>query len=464
MKMKNGLLAAAVATALVPGVASATAGLFQIGYGAKNVGVGGTGAALFQDSIAAAVNPAGMSFVGDSADMNLRFFSPIRDAEIDMTGLGGSAVSDQSSRELFGFPTFGYYKAVGSDLTLGVSGYANGGMNSNYDRNVYWEAFSPVAFGAAPVPSSFFQSGGCGDNDLCGVLGIDYGSVTLAPTLAYKLNQDQSIGASLLIGVQRFSGRGLQMFDGLTKTPGDGSEGLTNQGSQWSYGAGVRVGWAGKVAPRVTLGAAYSSKIYMTKFDKYDQLFADGGDLDTPANLQVGAAFEVTPKLTLAMDFQRIFYGDVDALNNPGPTQAELLAGFPGLGGAITSDRRLGASNGMGFGWDDVNVFKVGLIYAYSPQWTFRAGYSHNDSPFSGSDQLLFNVLAPATVQDHATLGFSYKLANNNELNVAYMHAFNNSEDGVSPGGTFGPGGPSTFPVELSMYQNALDISYSWAF
>ena len=58
-------------------------------------------------------------------------------------------------------------------------------------------------------------------------------------------------------------------------------------------------------------------------------------------------------------DYQRILFGSVDVLSNPGPSAAELS-------GMITRDRLLGASNGIGFGWNDQSVFKLGANYRYN--------------------------------------------------------------------------------------------------
>jgi long-chain fatty acid transport protein len=45
-------------------------------------------------------------------------------------------------------------------------------------------------------------------------------------------------------------------------------------------------------------------------------------------------------------------------------------------------------------------------------------------------DQVLFNFLAPAVVEHHATLGLSYRPNKNMEWNFNYMHAFSNTIKG----------------------------------
>ncbi len=62
----------------------------------------------------------------------------------------------------------------------------------------------------------------------------------------------------------------------------------------------------------------------------------------------------------------------------------------------------------MGFGWEDTNVYRIGADYRYDNNWTFRAGFAYNDQTIP-ADQVLFNILAPAVIRKHATLGFTYQ-------------------------------------------------------
>ncbi len=472
MKLIKGLAAVLLlAVATLPATSWATNGYFTIGYGAKAMGIAGTGTALPQDSLAGAINPAGMAFVGHSADLNVRFFNPNRQASLDTTARGATFdVKDESRRDLFVFPTFGYVRPVSSRLSLGITGYANGGMNSTYDRNLYDETFAVLGafqqgFGAALVggaspadaqlagatAASLVPEGTTTGAPETSVLGIDLGQVILAPTAAFKITENHSLGASLLIGVQRFSARGLGNFAPLTQS--GTLDGLTNNGNDWSYGAGFRLGWTGKLHPMVTVGLAGATKIYMTKFDKYDQLFAEDGDFDIPPNVTAGIALHPHPKLTIAFDWQRIFYEDVASISNTGPTLNELNTLF--ATGDFPESRRLGGNDGLGFGWEDINVLRVGVIFRPTGKLTLRAGYNYNESPIP-DDEILFNILAPAVVQHHATFGFSYAPTPSSELNLAYMHAFHEKKStDVSALG---------IPASIEMAQNSLDVSFTWKY
>ncbi len=219
-----------------------------------------------------------------------------------------------------------------------------------------------------------------------------------------------------MIGYERFKAYGLQAF-GVMTASGD------NIGYDDSFGYGVRVGYQGKIAPGLTIGAAYASKMNFSKLDKYKGLFAEQGDFDIPENYSLGAAWQATPQFLVALDYERINYSKVASVGNP----VSNVFGCPGFGGANPANC-LGGSAGPGFGWDDANVWKLGAEYQYSSQWTFRAGYNHTDNPISSGDmgEVAFNILAPAVIKDHGTLGLTYTLASGGEVTVAYMHAFKN--------------------------------------
>ena len=407
MKLKKLIGLMAVAGFALPGAAMATNGYFSHGNGMKAKGMGGAATAMSEDAFGGANNPASMVFAGDRLDVGVDLFSPKRSAS--RTGLG----QVDSDSDYFGIPEFGYNKMVGNNLSLGVSVYGNGGMNSDYPGGQI-PAGAPGC-GGQPTATNLF----CGQ----GRLGVDLMQLIVAPTAAFKITPNHSIGISPLIGYQRFRAEGLQAF------------GINNPGYDDAFGYGVRVGYMGKITPNFTIGAAYASRMNFDKFDKYKALFAEQGDFDIPENYNVGVAFKPMPEFTLALDYQRINYGDVKSIAN-----ASNLTGLPG------------ASNAAGFGWSSINVWKLGAEYAYNQHWTLRAGYNHSDNPIQSRDVSL-NILAPGIVKDHATLGMTYLTNAGNELTVAYMHAFENTVSGANA-----QGGTDT----ISMYQNSLGVAYSW--
>lgn len=403
--------------------AYATNGYFSHGYGMKAKGMAGASTASHDDAFFGANNPAAAAFAGNRIDLGVDLFSPRRKAS--RTGLGPLDGSVDSDSKYFLVPEFGYNRMVNNNLALGVTVYGNGGMNTDY-------AGGQINCGGGPA------------NMLCGQgsLGVDLMQLIVAPTAAYKVNANHSVGISPLLGYQRFKAEGLHAFGAASSD----ANSLTNVGYDDSFGYGVRIGYMGKISPTVTIGAAYASKMRFEEFDKYKGLFAEQGDFDIPENYNIGVAWQATPAIKLALDYQRINYTGVASVSNPS-TNAFIPA-------------PLGAANGPGFGWQDIDVWKLGVEYKHSKALTLRAGYNHGENPILARD-VTFNILAPGVVKDHATLGFTYTLASGNELTMSYMHAFKNDVSGTSILPAFSLNPPSG-TEKIEMYQNALGIQYSW--
>ncbi len=435
--MKFTRVFAFMALAGLAGSAFATNGYFSHGYGMKAKGRAGASTATYDDAFAGANNPAAAAFAGERIDLGLDWFSPKR--EMSRSGSTGANLgpgfatppmngSSNSDSDNFFIPEFGYNTMFNSDVALGVAAYGNGGMNTDY-------------------PSTTTNCGP-GTNLLCGQgsLGVDLMQLIIAPTAAYKITPNHSIGISPLIGYQRFKAEGLQSFAAISSD----RQNVTNNGYDDSWGWGVRVGYMGQIAPGWTVGAAYASKMDFDSFNKYSGLFAEQGGFDIPENYNLGVAWQATPQIKLALDYQRINYSGVNSVGNPSTNF--MTCNYMTVPNA-TGPGCLGMPGGAGFGWSDVNVWKLGAEYKVNEQWLLRAGWNHGDNPISSRD-VEFNTIAPAVITDHLTLGFTYTVESGNEVTVAYMHAFKNDTSGPS----YFFGGTDT----IQMYQNSLGIQYSW--
>jgi len=447
--MKTRILAA-MALAALPLAAHATDGYFAHGYGMVAKGMGGAAIAVTGDTFGGANNPATMVYAGNQLALGIDLFSPWRKAERTggaQFGLDGSADSDSN---YFGIPEFGYNYMVQPDLSLGVTVYGNGGMNTNYPGG---QLPSPGGCGPATAPGNGFNPAPGPYNLFCGNgnLGVDLSQLIVAPTLAWKFQPNHSLGIAPLFAYQRFRMEGLQAFDnpGLSTSPGN----VTNRGYDSETGWGVRVGYHGQFTPQFAFGATYQSKISMGNFGKYQGLFAESGGFDIPSNWGLGIAVRPAPQWLIAFDYERINYGDAKSVSNP----SSLLVNCAFLGDRCAC---LGGSNGAGFGWQDISVYKLGVQYELDAQWTLRAGYNHTDNPIRSQD-VTFNILAPGVVQDHVTLGSTYKLDTHNDLTGAFMYAFENSVQGPSLINSFLP--PSFNPSmqeKIQMYEWSLGIQW----
>lgn len=451
------LMVLMVAGIVIAPIASATNGYFLIGYGAKSRGIGGAGVAYPQDALAPASNPAGIAFVGSRLDVGLEFFSPPRKAGTPDDGGGLFAFGNgtvKSGSNTFLIPSLGFAYKFNRRMSIGFAAFGNG-ANTRYDAQ-----------------DNFFDL--LADDRY--TVGVQLMQMQMLPTIAYRVDKYNTLGASLAIGVQTFRAYGIGDFGIPEFQFSSDNANLSNRGNDWSYGGGVRVGWMGRFFDkRLSFGINYASRVYMTRFEKYQGLFAENGDFDIPENYAVGFALKLTSKLTIAGDINRIMYSNVASVGNKHPTTSiqdpctrplglDPSACAPGRTEAPEpKDHALGAKNGWGFGWKDATAFKLGAVYDVNSRWVLRAGVNYGKSVIR-DNQLLFNLLAPAVVKWHATIGATYAPGRNHEFNFNYMHGFKNAQSCDAPDCvTMFTQGQGQF-VAVEMKINSLGVSYAYKF
>ncbi len=382
-------LAGAAAFALASNAAQATDGYFLNGKGAKAKGMGGAAIAYPQDGMSAANNPASITAVDARMDVGVEIFIPKRGASISGNGAGLDGDYSGNGSNPFVLPEFAYVRPLSDSVTVALAINGNGGMNTTYEK-----ANPFAAFGAT------------------GEAGGDLKQIFITPTAAVEFAEGHSFGVSPILLIQGFRANGIQPFAMASADPTN----FTDRGNDWTFGAGLRVGYFGELTDQVSIGAFYQSTIWSGEFDKYAGLFAQQGGFDVPTSYGAGIAIRPTPDIVLAADIKRIEYSGVQSVGNP---LAPLFSGVP-----------FGADNGPGFGWRDVTVFKLGADYAVNEGLTVRAGYGRSDNPIPASETFV-NILAPGVVQDHFTVGATVGIGEGMELTGFVMHAPKNEVQGA---------------------------------
>lgn len=130
-----------------------------------------------------------------------------------------------------------------------------------------------------------------------------------------------ALGVTPLVGYTRFRADGLSSFC-ITETDYDSA-----------FGYGARIGVTAKPLDMLSIGAAYSTRIYSSKLKKYETLFAEQGGFDIPANVNAGVAVKPINGLDITFDYAHIFYNSINSIANPGSRPFTM-----------------GSDNGPGFG------------------------------------------------------------------------------------------------------------------
>lgn len=407
------------------GAAQATEGYFQYGYGARQSALGGAGVADSRDAMSLSLNPAGLVDVGRQLQVGASLFMPYR--SYSATGTAFVAPGSYDSKDnIFAIPNFAYSSPIDANSSWGIALFGNGGMNTN------WPNMTNTSPGCGGGPGVF-----CGST-----LSVDMMQAFVAVGYAYRFGA-LSVGISPVAAVQRIKVQGLSAFAGVSSD----ATSLTDRGYDYSYGGGVRGGVQWSLAPNFRVGFSAQTPVWMTKYNKYGGLFAEGGKFNIPANLTAGIAWDAMPTLTLMVDYKHIFYGSIPSIANP--------MSSPGL---------LGRSNGPGFGWHDVDIIKFGAEWRASPAWTWRIGYAHNTNPITSAD-VTFNILAPGVVTDHITGGFAYKTNANSTWEFAAAYVPSHSVSG--PEKCCAPPPFATTPgsnINLSMRQYQFTLGWTYQF
>lgn len=414
--LKPSLIAASIMLSIMSQQASATNGYAAHGFGTIQKAMGGAAVAGHDNAMNIATNPASMSFGKNNWTAGVDIFAP--DRSTSFTDSSGTSNFDGNDDSNFVIPEFAYQRHLNDKFAVGIAVYGNGGMNATYDRAI----FGPPT----------------GANS-----GIDFAQLFIAPSVSMKLGDKHSVGVSLNLAYQRFKINGVTGFGQISTDPSS----LSDNDYDDSTGAGITLGWQGKLTDTLTAGLAYRSETSMSRFKDYQGLFAENGDFNIPSQITGGISVQATPRTTLALDVSRIHYTDVNAIANKNNSAT---------GG------QLGATNGPGFGWEDQTIFKFGVKHQLNNKVALMAGYNHGSAPIQDTETA-FNILAPAVVEDHLTLGLDYKLTNKSNVSVQYMHAFNNKIKGAQAPGSFiqSPVTGEFTTADIEMQQNSFGVAYS---
>jgi long-chain fatty acid transport protein len=485
------------------GSALATNGYFTHGVGTQSKGMAGTGVGSNADmgSIMTASNPALGVFVDDRWEAGLSIFSPRRSYEAGPTnqpfpgalidlgplnpGLGACAIDNQaacmpshsitpgkidSSSEYFPIPFFAKNWSLEGDANITAVFYGRGGMNTDWDdpnssATSYFCGADPLT--GAPLngtgPYCAELTSTTGD----GTAGVNLMQAFLAVNYSNKVNNNFSWGAGPVFAVQMFEAKGIQTFAPITESfaenPTQSPTNLSNNDADTSVGFGFAAGLWWGITDTVSLGLAYQSRMYMSEFDDYADLFAEDGDFDIPSSIKLGLSFVASEQLRVNFDIEHTAFGEVDSIANPMVNMLRcdspaLPPAFP-FGG---SEREycLGGDNGPGFGWQDMTTYKLGFEWTQNETNTWRFGYSYGEQPIQGAD-VLFNILAPGVMEQHITFGLTRQMGNGSELSFSFMYAPENSVTGPS---FFDPGPDFQSPqlIELTMSQLEFEVAYSF--
>lgn len=404
---------ATTAALALPGLASATNAMNDIGIGVKSKGMGGVGVALPQDSFASAFNPAGMSYLCNRFDLGFSWTWQEGYADYFNNTADLPFVTKNKTTRGMWYPDVGIVWDFCPSQAFGLAIYMNGGFDTSY-KGIFPEI---------------------GVTNLAG----QYRQLFVTPSWSWRINQIHAVGVAVNVAVSWVQLQGMEILVLNSIFPND----FTDRGTDFEEGVSVRFGWLGCFCGCFKLGATFQTKTWTSRFKKYQGFFVNAGEADLAPEAGLGFAWNLCECLTIAGDFIYRVWTSPKEFDYNARESGVILAGF-------------GTGTGPGFGWNDTPVVKLGIAWQALPCLALRAGYNFGENPIAPTETYL-NRLTLVTPEHHVTLGATWVWCKCNELSVYYYHGFERVVKGRDS--TSG-----LDEVNISNSQNSAGISYGRRF
>ena len=383
----------ALLIACAAGTAQAGNGLNDIGYGAESAGMAGADIALARDSAAFNTNPAGAAQIhGQVLDLLLEPYSYLETKHSDSVG------NDEGPKNKYGSGAGGGYarRLKGRDVVVGLGLFVQGGAGFVY------EDFS-TPFGNEDTLSGLF------------------GAVKIAPGLAWKINEQWSVGAST--GLLHSTAR--QKFFPSTSTPPT----VTPEGTIPGF-SGFRVDSLSGMSINIKTGFQYrpnANWVLAGVFTSKGPIRLENGEVEVKVDglgvvtyrdaRQTGLAFaqEVSVGALYRPQSRLQLVADVTWLDwSSAMREVRLSADNPDNANADASFEVISPLD-----WDDQILLAFGANYQWSPKIELRGGVSWAENPVPAST---INPTFALIGETSISAGFSYAFGTAWRLNFSGIY------------------------------------------
>lgn len=398
--------------------AGAGNGHYLHGVGVVNSSMGGAGAGLPTEVIAALhANPALLTQLdGHEVAISAEGFVDDLKMTTEVPGLWPEHTTD-SDGELGILPAIGWsMHKPGGKMAIGWGFLAVAGFRTNWPADPLSAVLAPqpTHLNPAGIPVSGF-----------GRLQTELSVAKIPFALAWQVNDRLSLGFSLDLFQSRLNITPLPVvepdcypdtvpFDNLNCIRPSGATPVTQRA------VGLQAGLYYEINETWSLGLSYTTEQGYDPFVWHavheNPSRADYGlprdieiDIDQPDIASVGLGFRPNDKLKIAFDFRWMGYADQN--------------GIGGAGG-VDDHQRL-----ISIGWQDITVWMLGVEYQAKEDLVLRAGLNFNESPIR--DELTLNSGGtPSVFEEHYTVGLGFDVSEHLQLNLGAYYTPPNKKTG----------------------------------
>jgi len=366
-------------------------GGYQVGlHSIRNIGMGLIGTSLTYDASSLFYNPGGASFV----DERFSFSGGVTFLMSRATFQAKNEAYQENVDHKMNYPFYFYaaYKPI-KDLSIGIA------VNTPYGLSMSW----PDSWEGRYL-----------------IQNISFKSITIQPTVSYKIKDIIGIGAGLIISYGDVNLQRAIPVNGPDSADGQ----LTVKGSTIKYGfnAGILV----HPIKGLNIGVDYRSKIDMgitggdatfnvptavaSKFN-YNKVDVS---LPLPANLDFGVSYEINGKIMIGVGLNYVFWNVYDSLKftfkSPNAAVANLISTSPKL-------------------YKDRLVTRLGVQWKVNGMLTLRAGGYYDPSPVPAN---YLDPMLPSSNETALTCGLSLYPLKGLSIDASFEYLMGSKRDGIS--------------------------------
>ncbi len=350
--------------------------------GQKNTAMGHTGTALTNGASSIHFNPGALIMMPSNFDFSLGSSGVISQVRFDKKGTDYSAETNNP----MGTPLYFYAASkINDKLAAGIS------LTTPYGNSLEWDSNWDGRYLIQDISmKSFF----------------------IQPTLSYKLTDKLGIGAGAMIvigSVDLNKALPIQSTDAQTGNSVEASTNLSGSASS----VGFNVGAFYQASEALSIGLDYRSKVVMS-MDGGDAYFNNipsalsatyydtkfNAELPLPANLTLGIAYKCNSKLTLAADFQYVFWSAYD----------ELVFEFDAETIPTSVNQR---------DYHNTMIYRLGAEYAVSAKFEIMAGAYYDQTPIEDN---LLNPETPGMNKVGLSCGFRFKPSDRFSIDASMLY------------------------------------------
>jgi len=370
-----------IAALFVSSIALAN-GLNLNGFGARAAAMGGAFVGLADDFTSIFWNPAGMALAGKKT-FGFTGDVIIPSGTYSMEMFGMTLVDSKTKSNIYPAGLVSYFHPITESLTAGIGVYSPSGIGAEWPGM----DFAAISNGAPYKWESFI------------------GVISISPGLAYKINEQFYVGATLNInyGIFKMSQHAGEATVPIPIPPYSATFDLGQfEESSTGWGLGATFGVLVKPSEMFSLGATLRTpnKINFSGDTKISKLSTMGfpnesgfeREVTSPMWIAGGVAFNPTPELTITADAQYTDWKKIDVL------KAEYTDPI------FQAFLQAGGSDEMEMHWESKMQLRFGAEYRFG-DLAVRGGYYWDPSP---APNKTMNVLIPSFDFNAITLGVGY--------------------------------------------------------